>query len=76
MGHDFRDDLLDASSWFEEWENTPRSLDNPYHDVSAGEVLKLLHYYQERVARQDSVNARLRDSLEKMTQEMAKANDK
>lgn len=76
MEFDFRDDLLNAASWFEEWENTPRSLDNPYHDMSANEILKLLNYYQEEKARQEAMIDSLRTSLAKMADEMSRSGDK
>lgn len=76
MEYDFRDDLLNAASWLEEWENTPRSLDNPYHDMSAAEILKLLNYQQEERTRLLAMIDSLRENIASMAQEMAKSGDK
>jgi len=65
MGQDERDDILWSAAFLREWENTPRTPDNPYRDMNPNEVVQLLLRQQEMLSEKEALN---RDLLAKVNE--------
>lgn len=76
---DERDDILWSAAFLREWENTPRTPDNPYRDMNPNGVVQLLLRQQEMLSEEKALNRELHARLDedrKVRQELLEKSER